>query len=81
MSNIQMLELKEYLYAANEAKSGRTVDQRTESLRSMLYIHRFDVFTWLMHRGVAIPMELLADSLHPQPGFQSPDETVPEVGK
>lgn len=71
-----MLELKEFLFAANQAKSGRTVEDRTLNVRTILWMHRFDVMTWLQHNGVSIPMNLLSDAVHAQPGSQSVDAPV-----
>lgn len=82
---VQMLELKEFCYAATlieEVDHGTSVHQSLlarwrKNLRDLLLCHRFDVLAWLMQQGVQIPAELIADCAHPTPGNQSPDRAAP----
>jgi hypothetical protein len=73
----RMLELKEFLYSSTEARAGRVKEpDRITRLRELLWIHRFDVLTWLMQQGVAIPVQLVADATHARPGAQSVDKRI-----
>lgn len=71
-----LLELKEYCFAHTEAGIRRPSEDREKHIRELLWIHRFDVFTWLMSNGVALPVELIGDKAHPRPGGQSVDQPV-----
>lgn len=66
------VELREYLYASALLTSGR--GPLLESVREVLRLHRFDVMSWLLQNGVAIPAALLDDRLHAEVGNQMPDK-------
>jgi hypothetical protein len=82
MLGIQMLEMKEFLYAATLAERSAACElmpapdqQRLLlAIRKVLRIHRFDVMCGLIGNGVSIPAELLSDEGNPEVGQQQPDK-------
>ena len=86
--DVSIMEAMEYLLSATAIKNALAnhVDEEQDPninsmslsnafLRGSFRMHRFQVFSWLMLNGVAIPARLLDDRVHPEPGDQMPDET------
>lgn len=75
----RLLELKEFCVASTTSQNPRgTAEVRCKTLREILWMHRFDVYTYLMSQGVAIPPNVLCDEANPRPGDQSPDKPMPD---
>lgn len=65
------MEVQEFLFAETAAKVDAA--ELARHVRSALYFHRFQVMNWLMLNGVAIPIHLMHDQMHPTVGNQFPD--------
>lgn len=68
------VELREYCYAHTTAFDNMRFESVMTVIREVLRLHRFDVMSWLMQNGVAIPAALLDDRLHAEVGQQMPDK-------
>lgn len=69
-----LLELTEFCFSKTEGTTRRLMPDRVDSLRDMLYHHRFVVMSWLLQHGAQIPGWLVIDQTHPLPGEQSVDK-------
>jgi hypothetical protein len=72
---VAVLEVEEHGFAftAADLAQDRSAEETQRYIRETLRIHRFFVFNWLVENGAAIPMRLMADSMHPPVGHQAVD--------
>lgn len=88
LTSVAPLEMQEYLNAATIARivedagsePATSIDLRilAFTIRQTLRLHRFAVVAWLAQQNVSVPVELLADELHPPPGGQTVDRLETE---
>lgn len=62
--------------AKTEAEEKAVLAERPTRLRKILWLHRFQVLTWLMQQGVSLPVGIVSEIAHPQVGSQSVDAPV-----
>lgn len=77
---VAMVEMNEYLMATTLAEvkvfpnDPEAAKSLAKEIRELMWWNRFFLFNWLMLNGVALPAELMADSLHKRVGNQVPDQ-------
>lgn len=64
-ANPKLLELKEFSYARTAASVRRDREGWEANIRDLMWMHRFDIYTFLISRGVAIPMAIAWQQITP----------------